>query len=124
IDRGFDAALIVPYETIISIGIHELTRLPNGTYGGFSASPELRQRIEVTPVGFSDFPIYRCPPGTLPPPGQHCDLVEGSERHGRALPPDPLGSEETQAVLATLAADASRLGIAFDGVFPAESWVT
>lgn len=51
-----------PRGTVFSVG---LMPLRNGKFGG--------ARVEG---------LYRCPAGTAPEPGRHCDSVDGATRHG------------------------------------------
>ena len=59
-----------PPGTIFSIGLHPLR---NGLPGG----------------GRADFGLFKCPPGSPPAPGQHCDSVAGATSHGPGTLPVP-----------------------------------
>lgn len=59
-----------PPGTIFSIGLHPLR---NGLPGG----------------GRAEFGLYRCPSGTPPAPGRHCDSVAGATSHGQGALPEP-----------------------------------
>jgi hypothetical protein len=59
-----------PPGTIFSIGLHPLR---NGLPGG----------------GRAEFGLFRCPAGTPPAPGRHCDSVDGATSHGQGELPQP-----------------------------------
>lgn len=52
-----------PYGTIFSVNLHPLRDGKN--------------------FGSMEGPIYKCPKDTPPPPGKHCNDVQGSTPHGR-----------------------------------------
>jgi hypothetical protein len=59
-----------PPGTIFSVGLHPLR---NGLPGG----------------GRAEFGLFKCPEDTPPPPGRHCDSVEGATSHGDGVLPQP-----------------------------------
>jgi hypothetical protein len=68
-----------PRGTVISVGLHPLR---NGLHAG----------------GRGKNGLYRCPDEVAPPPGKHCDAVQGATQHGAGtlpatstpIPPDAL----------------------------------
>jgi hypothetical protein len=59
-----------PPGTIFSVGLHPLR---NGRPGG----------------GRAEFGLFKCPEGTPPAPGKHCDSVGGATSHGPGVLPQP-----------------------------------
>lgn len=67
-----------PRGTIFSVGLHPLR---NGRPAG----------------GRGESGLFKCPPETPPPAGQHCDSVSGATSHGKGVLPTPTGPAPGQA---------------------------
>jgi len=67
-----------PRGTIISVGLHPLRN-------GFPAG------------GRGKSGLFKCPAGTPPEPGKHCDSVAGATSHGEGVLPEPTGVAPLQS---------------------------